>query len=213
MNGRTRIKICGLTTPREAAMAVDAGADAVGVILAPSPRRVSFERAREIVQAVPAFVSRIGVFVDPPADEVEQAVRAGFLPQFCGDESPEFCERHGGGSYIRVFHVDPQAAQEPEVIERFAERHPRATLLFDTRAPGARGGTGTTFAWEAVRAIAARRRVIVSGGLTPENVGACVRSVRPYAVDVRSGVERGGVKDPERVSAFVRAVREADAES
>ena len=212
MNARTRVKICGITTAEEAVLAIDAGADAIGVILADSPRRVSLERAREIARGIPAFVCTVAVFVDPTFAQVDEAVRIGCVPQFCGGESPEECERAAPGSYIKVCRVDVKNA-DAAAIAAYAERYPRATLLFDSHVAGKHGGTGIAFAWESVRAIAALRRVIVSGGLTPENVGECVRCVRPYAVDVRSGVETNGQKDPERIAAFVRAVREADAQA
>lgn len=212
MKGRTRVKICGIAAPEEALLAVDAGADALGMILAESLRRVSIERVREIVRAIPAFVSPVAVFVDPSFEEVREAEHIGCVPQFCGDESPEECERAATRSYIKVCRVDTKNA-EAQALARCADLYPRATLLFDSHVAGKHGGTGIAFDWDIVREIAARRRVIVSGGLTPENVGACVRRVRPYAVDVRSGVETNGKKDPERIAAFVRAVREADAQA
>jgi len=181
------------------------------MIFAASPRRISIERAREIAAVVPAFISLVAVFVDPARALVDEAREMGCIPQFSGDESPEFCEGATEGAYIKVFHLDPLGTG-PGDVER-AARYPRATPLFDTRVQGLHGGTGVSFDWERVRGIARARPVIVSGGLTPENVGACVRSVHPHAVDVRSGVESGGKKDFERMSAFVQAVREASAES
>jgi len=193
-------------------MAVEAGADALGMIFADSPRRISMERAREIAAAVPALFPLVAVFVDPYRASVEAALGLGAVPQFCGDESPEDCERAAPGAYIKVFHMDPKVGNASEIAERTTS-YPRATPLFDTRVPGRRGGTGLSFDWELVRDIAQQRPAIVSGGLTPENVGACVRAIRPYAVDVRSGVEVEGSKDYERMRAFVAAVREASAES
>lgn len=211
---RTRIKICGVTSPKEAALVVEAGADALGLIFAPSPRRVSFEQAREILADVPTFVARVAVFVDPSSYEVEAALRLGCVPQFCGEEQPEFCDGVTPGPYLKVFHVDTGGEANASVaVERFAVRYPRAGLLFDARVDGRRGGTGTTFDWGVVREIALRRKIVVSAGLRPENVGGCIRQVRPYAVDVRSGVETNAHKDPARIAAFVRAVREADAET
>jgi phosphoribosylanthranilate isomerase len=212
VSARTRVKICGITTVDEALFTVDAGVDALGMILADSPRRVSIERVQEIVRAIPAFTTSVAVFADTSFAQVSDAIRVGCVPQFCGDESPEECEKVAAGAYVKVCRVDMKNA-DADVIARFADRYPRATLLFDSHVAGLRGGTGTVFDWDLVRAVATRRRVIVSGGLTPENVGECLRRLRPYAVDVRSGVETNGKKDPERIAAFVRAVREADAQA
>jgi phosphoribosylanthranilate isomerase len=212
VSARTRVKICGIATFDEALLAVAAGVDALGMILAESPRRVSMERVREIVRAIPAFATPVAVFADPSFAQAEEAIRIGCVPQFCGDELPEECERVAVSAYVKVCRMDMENA-DADAIARFADRFPRATLLFDSHVAGLRGGTGTVFDWDLVRAVATRRPVIVSGGLTPENVGECVRRVRPYAVDVRSGVETNGKKDPERMAAFVRAVREADAQA
>jgi phosphoribosylanthranilate isomerase len=218
---RTRVKICGCTSAADIALAVDAGADAVGVILAErSERRVGIERFRDIAHAVPAFVQLVAVFVDPPASLVDEALKSGAIPQFHGDEPAEACEAFAAGPYLKAFHVaESQSAVEPRLaygtdhFAGFARPYEHATWLFDAAGDDGRsGGTGRTFAWEVARQLAAQRRFVVSGGLTPQNVGDCVRTVRPYAVDVRSGVETNGVKDPEKVRAFVRAVREADAE-
>ncbi len=211
---RTRIKICGCSGVDEAMMAVDAGADAVGVILAEdSPRRVSIERFHEIAQYVPALVELVAVFVDPPSSMVDEALKAGATPQFHGDEPADACERFAAGHYLKAFHIDDEALPTGEAFAAHAKPFAHATWLFDTAdAAGRSGGSGRTFAWESVRRIAGERRVVVAGGLTPENVGTCVRTARPYAVDVRSGVETAGRKDVRKMHAFVRAVRDADAE-
>lgn len=182
------------------------------MIFAESPRRISIERAHEIAAVLPAFISLVAVFVDPPLALVDEALKMGCIPQFCGDESPESCEQATEGTYIKVFHLTPQGAGSSDIEDAVA-RYPHATPLFDSRVDGRHGGTGVTFDWERVRGLALQRPVIVSGGLTPENVGACVRSLQPHAVDVRSGVETNGRKDFERMRAFVQAVREASAES
>jgi phosphoribosylanthranilate isomerase len=211
---RTRVKICGCTSVADVKLAIDAGADAVGVILAEhSERRVSIERLHEIAQAVPALISLVAVFVDPPSPLVDEALKVGALPQFHGYEHAEACEAFAAGPYLKAYHVDPSRAYAADDFNRFARRFEHATWLFDTaRAGGPSGGTGQTFDWEVARRLAGDRRFVVSGGLTPANVGDCVRAVRPYAVDVRSGVETRGVKDPAKIRAFVDAVRSADAE-
>ena len=210
---RTRIKICGCTSVADVALAVEAGADAVGVILAEqSERRVSLEQLRVIAQAVPALNSLVAVFVDPSSGLVDEALKAGAIPQFHGHEDGASCEAFAAGPYVKAFHVDPARDYTAQEFDRFARPFEHATWMFDTaRESGTSGGTGCAFNWGVARELAAGRRFIVSGGLTPENVGDCVRAVRPYAVDVRSGVETKGVKDPAKVLAFVKAVRTADA--
>lgn len=210
---RTRIKFCGITSPQEAALAVDAGADAIGVILKEtSPRFVSLEQAHAVVRSLPAFIQCLAVVGDPDERTLAGIGAMGAVPQFHGDEPPDVCER-AAGPYVKAFHVDAQTEPDPSAIEAFAKRYLRATLLFDSQAGGRRGGTGRVFLWDPLRETAARRRIIVSGGLTPQNVGDCIRAVRPYAVDVRSGIETGDRKDPEKMRAFVRAVKEADAQA
>jgi phosphoribosylanthranilate isomerase len=212
---RTRVKICGCTSAADVALAVDAGADAVGVILAErSERRVSIERFRDIAQSVPALTTLVAVFVDPPASLVDEALHAGAVPQFHGNEPAEACESVAAGPYLKAYHVEPGQTYGPDDFARHARPFEHATWLFDTAYDGGlSGGTGWTFPWEIARLLAGDRRFVVSGGLRPDNVAACVRAVRPYAVDVRSGVETNGMKDPEKVRAFVRAVREAETES
>lgn len=196
-------------------LAIDAGADAVGVILAESsPRRATIEQLHAIALAVPALVSLVAVFVDPPASLVDEALKVGAMPQFHGNEPAEACEAFAAGPYLKAYHVAADRTPNPEEFERFARPYEHATWLFDTaRANGWSGGTGITFPWMLARTFAGERRIVISGGLTPENVGECVRSVRPYGVDVRSGVETNGVKDPQKIRAFVRAVRDADADA
>ncbi len=210
---RTRIKVCGCTQAADVGLLVDAGVDAIGVILAEdSPRRVSIERLREIAAATPAFVSVVAVFIDPSSPFVDEALKVGAIPQFHGFESADACESMAAGPYIKAFHVAAEAEHDAAWFDRFAAPYEHATWLFDTAVAGGRsGGTGRTFDPSLARMLAGDRRIVMSGGLTPENVGEIVRLVRPYAVDVRSGVETNGEKDPARVRAFIRAVRAADA--
>ena len=212
---RTRVKICGCTSPAEVALAVDAGADAVGVILAErSERAVTLERFREIAASAPALVTLVAVFVDPPASLVDEALKAGAIPQFHGAEPAAACEAFAAGPYLKAYHVAPMLTPSRAAFDALARPFEHATWLFDTAgADGYSGGTGRPFTWEVARELAGERRFVISGGLTPENAGDCVRAVRPYAVDVRSGVETNGAKDADKVRAFVRAVREADAEA
>ena len=185
------------------------------MIFAPaSPRCVSAQAGREISRAVPALVALVGVFVEPTVAQVDAALAAGYVPQFSGNESAQACESVTAGPYIKVFHVPPDSAGlDPAEFERSANPYAHATWMLDTVVEGKHGGTGRTFDWNLARALAAARRIIISGGLTPENVGACIRRLRPYGVDVRSGIETDGVKDPVKMRAFVRAVKEADAQA
>ena len=180
------------------------------MILAASARRVAPADARAIVRSVPPFVAVVAVFVDPAERDVEQLRSWGCVPQFSGHETPEFCERAGGGRYVKTLHIERTADRLPDDVVALAAAFPSADLLLDTRAEGSYGGTGTVFAWKIAEPLARQRRVIVSGGLEPGNVAAAIAAVRPFAVDVRSGVETHGAKDRHKMRAFVRAVRETD---
>jgi phosphoribosylanthranilate isomerase len=141
---------------------------------------------------------------------VAEVLALGCVPQFSGDESPEFCTAAAAGRYVKALHFERYLVHTPADAEAAADRFPEADLMFDSRGEGLYGGTGTAFSWPLVEGVARRRRVIMSGGLTPENVATCVWSVRPFGVDVRSGVETHGIKDRAKMRAFVRAVREID---
>ena len=208
---RTRIKICGITRAEDAATAVAAGADAIGVIFAPSPRQVSVEQAAAILAAVPPLVARVGVFVDAPSEEIASAVAACGLTavQLSGAESPEFCDTLPI-PVVKVLHVGtdfPVDTGEPY------RGHANAVLL-DTLATDKAGGTSQCFDWQAVGELPGWAPSIVAGGLNPENVGACITALRPFAVDVSSGVESApGIKNHERIAQFCAAVRRADQEA
>jgi phosphoribosylanthranilate isomerase len=206
---RTRIKICGLRDPAMARSAADAGADAVGLVFhASSPRAVGPELARDIAAAVPAFVTVVGLFVNRDEGAVREVLERVPLAmlQFHGDETPEFCGRFGL-PWIRAVRVGPGV----DLLE-CASRFPRASaLLLDAQVPGQFGGTGSAFDWSLVPPSLGRP-VVLSGGLDAGNVGRAIRAVRPWAVDVSSGVEvERGVKDAARIEEFVRSVRDADA--
>jgi phosphoribosylanthranilate isomerase len=171
---------------------------------------VTLADARAIVRSVPPFVSVVGVLVNPGPALVAEIMALGCVPQFSGDETPEFCAAVAHARYVKAVHFERGVTYTAAGAEAMADRYPDADLLFDSRAGALYGGTGTPFSWPLIEAIARRRRVIVSGGLVPENVAAAVMSVRPFGVDVRTGVERDGVKDRSMMRAFVRAVRETD---
>jgi phosphoribosylanthranilate isomerase len=206
---RTRVKICGVTRVEDALAACRAGADALGfVFYAPSPRNVEPEAARRIVAALPAFVTTVGLFVDPSFDTVaaiRAAVRLDCL-QFHGGESPQFCEQFHA-PYIKAVRMQPGV----DLLE-WARRYERAKgLLLDAFVRGSQGGTGQRFDWALIPG-SLPLPIILSGGLDPDNVAEAVRRVRPWAVDVSSGVEASpGMKDPARILAFMTGVRSADA--
>lgn len=208
---RTRIKICGLTRPEDALVAVEAGADAIGVVLAPSKRRLSLDDAARVFAVVPPPVARVGVFVDATCEEIAEAVsRLGLSAvQLHGGESASDC-LEAAAPAIKAFRVRPG-----DDLGRFAAlyRDRAAALLFDTYDERAMGGTGATFDWSLATALPTGTRWFLAGGLTPDNVAAAVRVARPFAVDVSSGVEDApGIKNAEKIRAFVSAVRRADEE-
>lgn len=207
----TRIKICGLTRPEDAAAAGAAGAHALGVVLAPSKRQVSLEQAEAVFSAVPPFVARVGVFVDAHPDEVAEAVfRLGLhAVQLHGDESPEACAA-APVPVVKALRVRGSA----DLADADRYRGVVDALLLDTLVNGEHGGSGVAFDWLGVAgALPTWAPVVLAGGLRPENVARAMRVLRPFAVDVSSGVERApGVKDHRLLEAFVAAVAAADRE-
>ena len=187
-----------------------AGADAVGVVLAESPRQMSIDEAAEAFVDVPPPVARIGVFVDAPADYVERAVEQIGLTavQFHGSETPEMCAATPA-PVIKAFRVGTEF--DVEAMEPFRETV--AAVLLDTYDSQSSGGTGKTFDWQRTAGLSGRAPIILAGGLNPINVGEAIRTLHPFAVDVSSGVEeRPRQKDRFKIEAFVAAVREADGE-
>ena len=203
---RTRVKICGITRPVDALSAAEAGADAVGLVFAESsPRCVSLDQARAICAALPPFVTVVGLFVDAPAERIRAVL--GQIPlallQFHGRETPEQCRVYGR-PYIKAIHVG--ATGDPEIQAQAQGYSDAAGFLLDTYSPVAAGGTGQVFDWSRVPRDLGRP-LILAGGLTPENVAAAIKQVRPYAVDVSSGVEQSkGIKDAAKIAAFLRSV-------
>jgi len=203
-----RIKICGITRVEDGLAAARAGADAIGLVFAPSPRRVERARALEIAAALPPFVGTVALFVNPTHNEVQTVIdelRPGLL-QFHGEEEPAFCAAFGL-PWLKAARVRPGVD-----LLQFAVRFAGANgLLLDAWSPAAQGGTGERFDWGLIPAGLARP-VILAGGLTPANVAAAVRAVRPWAVDVSSGVEATpGIKDAAKIVAFIKEARNADA--
>ena len=204
----TAVKICGITRVEDALAAARAGAHAIGLVFYPgSPRYITPVKAAEIIQALPPFITTVGLFVNAPADEVRSVVRQApvELLQFQGDETSDFC-RQFGRPYIKAVRVQPGV----DLLQYARDYHDAKALLLDAYVEGLHGGSGVAFDWGLVpRGLPLP--VIVSGGLTAENVMDAVRRVRPSAVDVSSGVESAkGVKDAARISAFIKGVRNAD---
>ena len=198
----TKIKICGITNLHDALLAVELGADALGFVFYPkSPRYIKVRAAADICHALPPFVTKVGVFVDELEYEIEKALSECLLNalQFHGSEPPGFCQKFAAKS-IKAIRV------RDEESLRVAAEYDVDALLLDTYTEESRGGTGQTFDWSL--AVKAKETVvppiILSGGLTAANVQEAVRKVRPYAVDVGSGVEREpGKKDPEKLRRFI----------
>lgn len=204
---KVRAKICGITRVADGLACAQQGADAIGLVFyAPSSRHVAIPQAREIARALPPFVTTVALFVDPSADEVEavlREVRPDVL-QFHGDESAEFC-RQFGVPYLKAVRV--QAGLN---LVEYAIRYRDAQgLLLDAYVEGLAGGTGLCFDWALIPADLPLP-VILSGGLDPGNVEAAIRQVKPWAVDVSSGVEaHKGIKDTAKIAAFMQGVRNA----
>jgi phosphoribosylanthranilate isomerase len=208
-----RIKICGVRTPAEVEMCCAAGADALGFIFAESSVRFELRGARSLRALIPSHVARVGVFAGNPRETVEEAIANLQLDvlQFCGGESARFCGSFGLPT-IHVAGVDAQRNRLPALPPKRRLQAARAgAILIDSRVNGKPGGSGACVDAKIARAVAAASPlpVILAGGLTPENVGAAVRFVRPRGVDVRSGVRRFGRIDATLVFAFVRAARSA----
>ena len=205
----TRVKVCGITSREDALLAVQLGVDALGFIFAPSPRRLSPQRAREIIMAIPPLVKAVGVFVDERPRRVRRIMEfCGLdLIQFHGEEPPEVCKEFMPRA-VKAFRV-----RDPSVLTAIGSYggSVRAVLL-DAFSDDRRGGTGRTFDWEiALRAKGLGIPLILSGGLNPANIEAAVSKTRPFAVDVNSGVEQGpGKKDPLLLAELMKRIRETD---
>lgn len=200
-----RSKICGITRIEDALLAVDAGADAIGLVFyAKSPRAVTAQQARAIIAQLPPFVTTVGLFVDVSRCELNEILELVPLDllQFHGDESPADCDGFQR-PYIKALRVKPG-----DDIAALVERYQNASgVLLDTYVPGVPGGTGEAFDWSLVPQGLAKP-IILAGGLHAGNVAAAIAQVRPYAVDVSGGVEaQKGIKDAEKIRAFMQAVK------
>jgi phosphoribosylanthranilate isomerase len=215
MNHRTRIKICGLTRSEDVRTAVEAGADAIGLVFyANSPRYVTPDVAAGLMALIPPFVATVGLFVNATLSEVQQVlVQAPVsLLQFHGDETAEYCAalaKAVNRPFIRALRVSP-AMTAADLLKYAQDYRAASGLLLDTFVDGY-GGGGKVFDWSLIPKELAPR-VVLSGGLSVQNATEAVLRVRPYAVDVSSGVELDkGIKDADKIRAFIGAVRQADA--
>ena len=205
---RTRIKVCGFTREDQLAQAAQLGVDAVGLVFyPPSPRNVSIEQAQVLCRAVPPFVTTVALFVDAPEEQVREVLRQVPLTllQFHGDETPAYCQQFGL-PYIKAVRVKPGL----DLLQYATDFASARGLLLDAYVAGVPGGTGERFDWTLIPANLPLP-VVLSGGLDPDNVTEAINNVRPWAVDVSSGVEQGkGNKDLAKMAAFIDGVRNAD---
>lgn len=203
----TRVKICGITRVQDALDAVRLGADAIGLVFYPdSPRAVGAAQAAAIVAALPPFVTAVGLFVNAQPGAVRDILAQVPLDllQFHGDEAPEFCVQFGR-PYLKALRVRAGV----DLLQCAHDFHGARGLLLDAYVEGMRGGTGATFDWTLIPE-SLPLPIVLSGGLGAGNVGAAIRAVRPWAVDVSSGVESAkGIKDAEKIASFMNGVRNA----
>ena len=214
----TRVKICGLSEVEHALAAAKAGADFIGMVLAPSNRQLSAEKASQIVGAIQNISPRpetVGVFVNSPIGEVNRIADYCHLDwvQLSGDEGWDYCQQIER-PLIKAIHVSA-TTKISEIAERIATGHQlslyrKLVCLLDSKVENMYGGTGQTYEWQLVKEISARFPVIIAGGLNPANVSQLLKEVNPWGVDVSSGVESKGRKDIAKIVAFIEAVREVN---
>jgi len=204
----TRIKICGITRVEDALAAAHSGADAIGLVFYErSPRHISIAQARQLAGVLPPFVSVVGLFVDAEAAFVREVLEKVPLEllQFHGDETPEYCAQFER-PYLKAIRIKAGV----DLLQCASDFRSAKGLLLDAHVEGIPGGTGTAFDWTLIPKQMPLP-VILSGGLDAENVAAAIRQVRPYAVDVSSGVEAGkGIKDAAKIAAFIKEVKQID---
>jgi phosphoribosylanthranilate isomerase len=211
---KTRIKICGIRRVEDAMHAAQAGADAIGLIFyAPSPRAVTLQQAIAVRDALPPFMSTVALFVNAARSDVNEVCESlnPSLLQFHGDEDRDYCASFSR-PYLKAIRVGASMKAD-DLVQLQIEFSTAKALLLDTLSVGQYGGTGESFNWDVIPK-SLREKIVLSGGLTPANVGEALRKIRPWAVDVSSGVEsEKGIKDPEKILAFMSAVRLADTQA
>ena len=208
---RTRIKICGITRQEDALAAIGFGADALGLVFVQaSPRYVSIEQAQELVKPLPAFISKVGLFVNASSAEVSNVINNVALDylQFHGEEEETFCTQFSK-PYIKAIRLKP----ETDLLEIISKFKSAAAILIDAWHPDIAGGTGKTFEWSLLNELPKENIpvIILAGGLNQENVNSAVHLIRPYAVDVSTGVEDSpGIKSAEKIRKFVTEVNRGE---
>lgn len=205
----TRIKICGITNLDDGLEAIAAGVDALGFVFVPNtPRYITPSQAKLVIKQLPPFITNVGLFVDSEIDEIEDIVNHCKLDavQLHGNESPEMCSQISlQTKVIKSFHVK----KELQVLRNEIENYRVDAYLLDTFIKGKAGGTGQTFDWRIAEGLS--QRIILAGGLTPDNIGTAIAQLQPYGVDVSSGVEKSpGKKDTNKIYSFVRQIRKAN---
>ncbi len=205
---RTRVKICGITRAQDATAAAQLGVDALGLVFyEKSPRNLSCQQAQAVVQVLPGFVSSVALFLNPSESQVKQVLTEVNIDllQFHGNETPEFCESFGR-PYIKAMGVD-RLDDLPAESERYASAR---SILLDSHVQGAAGGTGEVFDWDQIP-DSLRQKIILAGGLNPDNVARAITEIEPYAVDLSSGVESApGIKDIELMARLMQEVKRVD---
>ncbi len=207
MPSRTRVKICGITRPEDARLAARLGADALGLVFyAGSKRAVSIEQARQIVAVVPAFVSLVGLFVNPTQKQVESVLANVHLDylQFHGEETPEFCASFAV-PYLKALRMSPALSSAANVLAVIDQYSTASAILLDAWDPMQAGGTGKQFDWSLAAhcVVQSKLPIILAGGLDAANAAGAITQVMPWALDLSSGVEsEPGIKDPQRLTAF-----------
>ncbi|MCK5478783.1 MAG: phosphoribosylanthranilate isomerase [Methylococcales bacterium] len=205
---RTRVKICGFTQVEDAVAAANLGVDAIGLVFyPPSPRHVSIEQAKEIVNALPAFVTVVALFVDEQESQIRKVLRKVSIDciQFHGDESSDACRLYNK-PYMKAIRMKPGM----DVSEIAAHYQDASALLLDAYHPGIKGGSGSQFDWDLIPGDCSLP-IILAGGLQVDNAKQAIHSVRPYALDVSSGVEaEKGIKDVAKMAAFIQQINESD---
>lgn len=200
----TRTKICGITRLSDALVAVDAGVWALGFIFyKKSPRSISSTNAKKIIHQLPPFVTPVGVFVNEKEEKVKKICRDCGIStvQFHGDESPTYCRRFKGFKIIKAIRV------KPDLNWKKLSQYPVDVFLFDTFKAGQEGGTGDVFNWDLLKSKSFKQKVILSGGLNPQNVASAIKALHPFAVDCASGVEKSpGIKDPALIRHFIQNI-------
>ena len=203
----TKIKICGITNFRDAAKSLDYGADALGFIFyKKSKRYINPQQAQKIIKELPPFVTKVAVFADCPFRQITKITNELFINtiQLHGSETPEFCARF---SYPVIKALRIKDSIDIQQVDSFATQ----TILFDTFSETSFGGTGKSFNWKVLEKLNTDKKIILSGGLNPDNIEISITTVRPYGVDVSSGVEKSpGIKDHKKIKKLIEAVKNAD---